>query len=203
MLHLSEEDFQKVRTSRKKKATVETNVIDENLIASETILRQYDESNSDVHENENYNHQLTASDEGTVWMEESKQEKYENFTITGEIEDIENNDDEESRVCKTDFLETEDTENEQFNSTHHHHHHQLLDRISQPISEENSIVLDETVETDLEFMKSNTQILYENNANQEIYNVDEYEDENIAEEILGYEEQVLQDIDVIHEVQVK
>lgn len=203
LLHLSEEDFQKVRTSRKKKATVETNVIDENLIASETILRQYDESNSDVHENENYNHQLTASDEGTVWMEESKQEKYENFTITGEIEDIENNDDEESRVCKTDFLETEDTENEQFNSTHHHHHHQLLDRISQPISEENSIVLDETVETDLEFMKSNTQILYENNANQEIYNVDEYEDENIAEEILGYEEQVLQDIDVIHEVQIE
>lgn len=128
----------------------------------------------------------------------NKEEKLNNFQI---IDDIDNN--VESRVCKTDFLETEDNENESFNSRHH-----LFDRINQPIDncnevEENSIILDGTIETDLEFMKTNTQILYETNENQEIYNEYDNQIENVGEEILGYEEEILQDIDVIHEVQVR
>ncbi|XP_051160906.1 uncharacterized protein LOC127281302 [Leptopilina boulardi] len=208
LLHLSEEDFQKVRTSRKKKPTIiEIPIIDENITAPESILPEYDESNCDIEENvnENYHHhQFTSNDDGTVWMSENiahiinKEEKLNNFQIT---DDIDNN--VESRVCKTDFLETEDNENESFNSRHH-----LFDRINQPIDncnevEENSIILDGTIETDLEFMKTNTQILYETNENEEIYNEYDNQIENVGEEILGYEEEILQDIDVIHEVQIE
>lgn len=214
LLHLSEEDFQKVRTSRKKKSTIalET-IIDEDVTAPEAIL-QYEDSNCDMQENGNESYKdynQFTNDEGTVWMEEnvvhimSKEEKYNSFKIESETEnenDIENN---ESRVDKTDYLETEEgIENEHFNSRH------LFDRISQPIcsNENNSIILDGTVETDLEFMKASTEILYEKNFHenhQEIYNVGEYENQiqNVGEEILGYEEEILQDVDVVQEVQVK
>lgn len=197
MLSLSEEDFQKVRTSRKKKANLTTeNITDEDIIAPEAIL-QYEDSNCDIPENENHDYKdynEFVNDDRTVWMTENMMEE-----IKGEEDysnyEVENNE----RADKTDFIETEVAENQEFHSRH------LYDGITEDVcgkvvdedqdeeeEEEESVILDGTVNDDLEIARTETPILYEKSfhQSQELYGVDEYEREiqSVGEEILGYQE---------------
>ena len=195
LLHLSEEDFQKVRTSRKKKPDPSI----ENIISPAAIL-QYDNSNCDNQEAETQDckeYNQFVNGHGTVWMtqeimQDMKEE--ENYENNYEVET------DESRIDKTDFIETEvATESEEFDSEN------LYDEVTEEKEAKESVILDGTQDVNLEISK--TEILYEKSFNetQELYNVEEYENQiqNVGEEILDFQEGEQQMLDVVEEVLVR
>ncbi|XP_033216351.1 uncharacterized protein LOC117172480 [Belonocnema kinseyi] len=216
LLHLSEEDFQKVRTSRKRVATpiTERSITDEDMIAPEAIL-QYEDSNCDIEESDNHqdykdykDYNEFVDEDRTVWMTENMLEEIKGEEDYGNYEVEEDHE----RADKTDFIETEVAENQELIHSRH-----LYDGIAQEVcnkieeeeeereeeeeeeeeadreeEEESAIILDGTVSVDLEIARTETPILYEKNFHhsEELYSVDEYEREiqSVGEEILGYQE---------------